>query len=416
MSPGLTWLAACVRGWWVAPEIQSSSSYSPALQFVVYLFGRTIYNLFLHPLSKYPGPRSVAATHFPYLRQLLNGDLTFWIHELHEKYGDVVRISPNELSYRTPESWKDNYGSRPGHILLPKDENFYRHPPGGVHSIITAPHKQHQLYRRLLAHAFSERALREQEPIMKTYVNLLIEQLHKRADGVSRLNMVDWYNWTTFDMIGDLSFGESFGCLEGARYHPWIDMLFNSIKMTVLAAASALIPMGEVLLALTVGVKGMKIRQTHMDLTVEKVSKRLEIKTDRNDFMKYILRETDDGRKMTTQEIMATCWHLIIAGSETTATLLSGVTYHLLRNPNALKALQGEVRNAFSTEEEINVKNVAGLKYMLACLDEAMRLYPPVSGGLPRSIPPGGETLGGEYIPEGVSMRRKCRLQFNAKM
>lgn len=352
----------------------------------------------------------MAATHIPYLRQLLKGKLTFWVHELHERYGDVVRISPNELSYRTPQSWKDIYGSRVGHTLLPKDPNFYRAPPGGIHSIITAPHKEHQGYRRLLSHAFSERALREQEPLMKVYVDLLIAKLHKRVDE-KRLDMVDWYNWTTFDLIGDLSFGESFGCLEAAQYHPWVEMLFSSIKMTVLIAAAAVVPFGMWLLAITVGVKGMKIRQTHMDLTIEKVSKRLEAKTDRNDFMQYILRENANGLTMSKEEIMATCWHLIIAGSETTATLLSGATYYLLRNPDAMKKLKEEIRTTFQSEDQINIMNVSGLKYMLACLDEAMRLYPPVSGGLPRSVPRGGEVINGEFIPESVSTL--TRLTFS---
>jgi cytochrome P450 len=97
---------------------------------------------------------------------------------------------------------------------------------------------------------------------------------------------------------------------------------------------------------------------------------------------------------------------LIIGGSETTATLLSGVTYLLLKNPGAYRTLTGEVRSTFNSEEEINLVSVTKLRYMLACLDEALRMYPPVANGLPRVCPKGGAEILGAHIPERVC--HKC--------
>lgn len=59
------------------------------------------------------------------------------------------------------------------------------------------------------------------------YVNLLLKQLHQESSnsgsGVEKkaLNIEAWYNYATFDLVGDLVFGQSFGCLEGSDYHPW---------------------------------------------------------------------------------------------------------------------------------------------------------------------------------------------------
>lgn len=94
---------------------------------------------------------------------------------------------------------------------------------------------------------------------------------------------------------------------------------------------------------------------------------------------------------------------LIIGGSETTATLLSGVTYFLLTNPEAMAKLTAEVRGAFKSEDEIDFVSVSTLPYLLACLDEALRMYPPVPTGLPRVVPKGGAKISGNYVPEGVS-------------
>ena len=109
---------------------------------------------------------------------------------------------------------------------------------------------------------------------------------------------------------------------------------------------------------------------------------------------------------MDFMRIGANAGVLVVAGSETTATLLSGVTFLLLKNPGALEKLAQEVRSTFSSESEITLLSVGKLNYMLACLDEALRLYPPVSIGFPRQVPKGGVTIAGEFLPEGVSELR----------
>lgn len=107
-------------------------------------------------------------------------------------------------------------------------------------------------------------------------------------------------------------------------------------------------------------------------------------------------------------KLVANAEILIIGGSETTASLLSGVTYLLLTNPEAYENLKGEVRSTFQSQDDINLISINKLSYMLACLDEGMRMYPPVANGLPRVCPKGGSTVLGEYIPEDVGDFINC--------
>lgn len=66
-----------------------------------------------------------------------------WLKSLHEKYGDVVRISPDRLSYINPEAWRDIYGHRTaGHKANPKDSRTYRREKTGVYSIVSEPDDQ----------------------------------------------------------------------------------------------------------------------------------------------------------------------------------------------------------------------------------------------------------------------------------
>lgn len=39
---------------------------------------------------------------------------------------------------------------------------------------------------------------------------------------------------------------------------------------------------------------------------------------------------------------------------------------------------------------------------MIACFKEALRLYPPVAGQMPRVVPPGGGTIAGQFVVEGT--------------
>lgn len=125
-------------------------------------------------------------------------------------------------------------------------------------------------------------------------------------------------------------------------------------------------------------------------MTVAKVRARQAYKSDRADFMSGFLEPNAD---IADAEMIATAKTLVVAGSETTATLLSGITYLLIRHPRVLSKLVSEVRSSFKSEAEINLVGANQLRYMLACLDEAMRMYPPVPSTFPRNVPPGGDMV-----------------------
>jgi cytochrome P450 len=87
-------------------------------------------------------------------------------------------------------------------------------PLPGVSTLTMSDDANHSRQRRALAHSFSTKALLEQEYIIKTYVDQLITNLKRLGANDEAFNMVNWLNFTTFDIIGDLAFGEPFGCLD----------------------------------------------------------------------------------------------------------------------------------------------------------------------------------------------------------
>lgn len=200
-----------------------------------WLAGTLIYNIYFHPLRHFPGPLLSRASAVPWaLRQFL-GQQAFETHKFHEKYGSVVRIGPNHLTFTDPQAWKDIYSYRvagnnsaPEMPKAPAVSNIF---DLDVRSITNADWEEHQRLRRGLSHGFSDSALRQQEPVIAGYVDLLMQQLHKSCEnGKKALNMEAWYNWTTFDIVGDLVFGSAFGCLENMDYHPWIKLILDGVK------------------------------------------------------------------------------------------------------------------------------------------------------------------------------------------
>lgn len=63
-----------------------------------------------------------------------------------------------------------------------------------------------------------------------------------------------------------------------------------------------------------------------------------------------------------------------------------------------------EIRSTFPSEQQINYEGVQKLPYMNACIEEGLRVHPPVPTGLLRTVPKGGDTIDGYWVPEGTSV------------
>lgn len=121
-----------------------------------------------------------------------------------DKYGPVVRVAPNELAYADAAAWKDIAGHNPKGEENSKWDPFYHPAKKMPHDIISADRYTHGVLRRQLAHGFSDRSMREQEPIIKSYIDLLMKRLKENCnDGHTPVDMSSWFNFTTFDVSVD---------------------------------------------------------------------------------------------------------------------------------------------------------------------------------------------------------------------
>jgi cytochrome P450 len=112
----------------------------------------------------------------------------------------------------------------------------------------------------------------------------------------------------------------------------------------------------------------------------------------------------NDEKGMSEKEMIANAASLIIAGSESTATTLSGFIFHILSNPRCLSILQKEIWERFASSPVMDFAAVAELPYLQACIEETLRLYPPVPSNMPRMVAREGMVIDGQFVQGEVSL------------
>jgi cytochrome P450 len=368
-----------------------------------------VYRRYFHPLAKYPGPFWNSVSGFPAAFSLLRGRFPFENKQNHEKYGPVFRLGPNELTFSSAQATQDIYGFRQGHQNMKKSP-LHTGPVkvGNTTTLQYVPDDaDHGRQRRALSHAFSQQALMDQEPIIQDYMSKIIVHMRRLSEEKTVFNICDWFNYFTFDTLGDLAFGEGFGCIEKGEYQEWVHMLFQTVKDGLLIQATRrLAGTGswlQQLLQNSIPNMG-KAGAYHVKHTGERVLKRLQAHDiDHRDFIWYILRQKEKF-ELKQDEIIANSGLFIVAGSETTASTLSGLIARLIWNPCCYERLTKEIRSAFDSDAAITFKAVTSLPYLNACIEETLRVHPPVPAGPPRSVPPGGDTVDGYWIPGGATV------------
>jgi hypothetical protein len=104
--------------------------------------------------------------------------------------------------------------------------------------------------------------------------------------------MVSWYNWTTFDIIGDLVFGEPFGSLQRGKYDPWVAAINGSIKF--LGVINGVKHMGVESLFMWIVKAVNKNRAEHDDRMMKKLERRVALDPERPDLVAGLINKREE--------------------------------------------------------------------------------------------------------------------------
>jgi cytochrome P450 len=382
---------------------------------ILYIFGVIIYRLTLHPLASYPGPFLAKITDIYLAYYAYKGSRHLAFHLAHEQYGAYVRLGPNLLSVNTATGLKSIYGFRSNVRKASFYEAFPSTPKAvSVHSAIDK--MQHARKRRVLSHAFSDSAIKSLEKYILANVRVGCELLGKKTQGYTdeknggwndAWNAAHWCEWLVFDIMGDLVFGKAFGMLESPVNRFATQLVGNAAHRHLICGTYLTIHnwhLDKLLFRKIAGQRAQYMQYSKFQ-AIERT--KLGAEVDRRDFFHYLLnaKDPETGKGFSIDELWGESNLLIIAGSDTTSTAMAGTMFYLAHNPSAMQKVCKEIREAFGDVEEIVTgPKLSGCSFLRACIDETMRMTPPVAGALPRQVLPGGMDIDGRQIPAGVDV------------
>ncbi|OKP14021.1 Tryprostatin B 6-hydroxylase [Penicillium subrubescens] len=357
------------------------------------IYGSMImYRAFFHRLSQFPGPFFARLSNF-YVTALSARKLHLYeeTEKLHGIYGDYVRLGPTELSIADPSAVKALYSSQAKVSKGP----WYTILEPRVSLQTDRDKQEHARRRKVWDQGFSSRALRDYEPRVSHYTGQLIDAIEKQLG--SSVDISRWFNYYSFDVMGDLAFGKSFNMLIDGKDAYILKQLHTDMKsIGLFSHLTWLFPFVK----RTPGLNADYLK--FWTWVGERVNGRIQNNPDRPDVFSWLLKAYEQGpkTKQDTLNLHGDAYLIIVAGSDTTAATLTNIFFHLVSDQALFKKLQAEL----DALPDLSHDKLREIKLLDAVINETLRLHPAVPSGTQRLSPPEGMTISGRYIPGNVML------------
>ncbi|KAI8882441.1 cytochrome P450 [Backusella circina FSU 941] len=278
---------------------------------------------------------------------------------LHDKYGHVVRLSPDTISVTDKDIIKTVLVTED----LPKSPLYHIISGKSGTTLFTTTDKDfHRQRRRNVSSAFSVKYLVSLEPYMTTVTCSLMDQIifdlekTKDAEGYGTVDLWSLSQRFSLDVIGETGFGQTFDMLKNNNH-----VIPNSIK-----------------------------KELKMKFLKDIISKRANSKDNtRKDILQAFINSKNAANaedRLSDDAIIAETGLLLSSGSETTGSTLGFILIELLKNPDKLKKLCKEI-DEMPLEEGQKVfphDQLRKLPYLNGAINEGLRLHTAIAIGLPR--------------------------------
>ncbi|KAJ6459415.1 cytochrome P450 [Mycena vulgaris] len=351
----------------------------------------------LHPLAAYPGPVLWRLSSLVLAGVSSGGYRHLILHELHNKYGDFVRIGPNVLSVNSPEGAAVIYGPK----LVKGDAYTSPGRTGAVSLFFKQDPAVHGRRKVLWVNALSSSAIREYYSPMAKRAVQLVDCIESRLNQAGEVNLGKCLMHWAFDVMGDVIFGGCGSDLELMRdgdpkglvkigqrseagfdilgHVPWLmDIMWHASE----SEAVNLRRLREVCGSM------MRSRLQHMD-------------AEGRDFTSHFLdHNIRTGDRPTSSDLELEALVAVQGGSDNPGTQLILAMFLLISHPSVLHTLQAELDVRFTDPAEPLDAKALAIPYLDAIINETFRLSSPWC--FPRVVPDGGVIIDGRPIPGGA--------------
>ncbi|KIW87106.1 uncharacterized protein Z519_12217 [Cladophialophora bantiana CBS 173.52] len=355
----------------------------------------------MHPLRKVPGPFLAKLTSKWLEYKDHSGVRTATLHEMHKKYGPVVRIAPNEVLFSNPAVIKKIYGFNSSYMKTAFYSGFEE--PGRPVLFTLRDKMIHRDRRKLMAHAFTQSTISAAEPLVAEQVRKFIGRV-TRQNGAA-LNVYAWFRSLTLDVVSSLFLGEAIGALDQDKPHEYMN---NIDAYFQLAGLKWQLPW---LLPLTWWIplsswqhfQGAQRRvYNYGRAAFKEYIERYGRDSGRDDPLKKIIHGDKDLPPLSDEQICCEVGSVLVAGTDTTATVLTYTAWELAVNSGIQSQLREELKTVKMNPGPSGVPRYSEIE-SLPLLDgivlEGLRLHGPAVASLPRQVPAGGDMIDGYFIP-----------------
>ncbi|KAI0381178.1 cytochrome P450 [Hypomontagnella monticulosa] len=386
------------------PQLLTAACYG-FIALISYLSLRFTYLVWFHPLSRYPGPFAAKVSDGYNGYHAFKRQLHTITRQNHLKYGAVVRQGPNKLVFNSVNALQDIYKND----RTTKTEAYIALGPRlTIPSIFSAQDRQlHRSRRQLIGRAISERSMRIFEPTMLEQIDLLVRHILQSTQGFqpAAINMTERARLLGFDLAGLLAFGYNLNLQtreDNGFVLPMLEAGFFWSSVFLHWPLTRRFSIGLALLKVF-----RRLRSQYLSLLEHIISSRNKMdKNAQHDLYSIVADELDssgpDGIRQS--ELWAEATLFLPAAGDTTKTALAAVFFYLSQNPECYKTLANEIRSGFTSGDQICGPALTGCQYLRACIDEALRMSPPVAGILWREAYPSDQpfVVDGHVIPRGT--------------
>ncbi|KAI5922634.1 cytochrome P450 [Camillea tinctor] len=363
------------------------------------IFTVILFRGILSPLFRIPGPWYTNWTGLVYKYETIKGRGPDYVHTLHKRYGPVVRVAPGSVDFADAEAVRQIHTVKADYVKT----DFYNNlPPDKISLFTTTDRETHRRHRKLLSQPMSENGLKSMMPQIEEKVSLAIERMRDEMKTRGAVDVFKWWMFMATDVIGQLSFGDSFHMLETGKKNKYIEDLegagFSGTVTTqfpILYQLVSIIPLPAVRAAKAINSRLSAYANQSLERYRAQVKSSAEVKPM---LFTRLMEGFTDGESISQLEIVNNAELYIVAGSDTTATTLTYLTWSLCRHPEIKSRLLKELE---SLPDDFTDNHLKDLPFLNKCITETLRRYPVVPAGLPRYVPSGGAVIKGYWLPGG---------------
>lgn len=204
-----------------------------------------------------------------------------------------------------------------------------------------------------------------------------------------------WFNYYSFDIMGDLAFGKSFDMLRSGKTHFAMELLQQGLlPLGVLGPIPWAIP-----IMATAPIIGADFRR-FFAWCADQVEARRNMKVEVPDITTWLLKDPKGDRLWLNGDARL----IIVAGSDTTAIAMTHLFFYLASKPEQVEKLRAELKTLVNPDKPFSVRDVQNGDYLNGLINETLRMHPPVPSGTFRTTPPEGITIDGVFIPGNINV------------